>query len=114
MPNTHSPDSSSGSPRIVIFGAGSVGCYVGGRLLSGGANVVMVGRPRLRQVFDDHPLILTDYEGFSFETRLTPEQFTDDASVAAVADLVLITVKSAATAEPQIPLPGFCPRERRW
>ncbi|MEP2616034.1 2-dehydropantoate 2-reductase N-terminal domain-containing protein, partial [Marinobacter alexandrii] len=99
MPSTNSPASSSTSPRIVIFGAGSVGCYVGGRLLSGGANVVMVGRPRLRQIFNDHPLVLTDYQGFSFETWLTPNQFTDDASAAANADLVLITVKSAATAE---------------
>ncbi|WP_273426810.1 2-dehydropantoate 2-reductase [Marinobacter sp.] len=99
MPGTNSPASSSTSPRIVIFGAGSVGCYVGGRLLSGGANVVMVGRPRLRQIFNDHPLVLTDYQGFSFETWLTPNQFTDDASAAANADLVLITVKSAATAE---------------
>ncbi|MDO3722606.1 2-dehydropantoate 2-reductase [Marinobacter sp. chi1] len=94
-----SPNQPSQPPRILIFGAGSVGCYVGGRLMSGGAEVVMIGRPRLRQVFDESPLVLTDYEGFHFETQLGPDLFTEDASVAADADLVLVTVKSAASAE---------------
>lgn len=87
------------NPRIVIFGAGSVGCYVGGRLISGGADVVMIGRSRVRETLKTHPLVLSDYQGFQFETRLTDEQFTDDASQAAEADLVLITVKSAGTAD---------------
>ncbi|MBW4933592.1 2-dehydropantoate 2-reductase [Marinobacter sp. F4206] len=92
-----SPDSSR--LRIAVFGAGSVGCYIGGRLISGGAEVVMIGRSRMRQTLTDHPLVLTDFEGFAFETVLTPEQFTEDAAQAANADLVLITVKSAATAD---------------
>lgn len=106
---THT-DSNAG-PRIVVFGAGSVGCYVGGRLLAAGANVVMVGRPRLRAVFDERPLRLTDYQGFSAETRLTPEQYTDDPAVAATADLVLITVKSAATAEAAETLADLLPAQ---
>ena len=111
MPDTQpsSSPSSPSAPRIVVFGAGSVGCYVGGRLLAGGANVVMVGRPRLRAVFDEQPLRLTDYQGFSAELRLTPEQFTNDPGVAASADLVLITVKSAATIEAAEILAGVLP-----
>ncbi len=93
------PANSDHHPRFVIFGAGSVGCYIGGRLLSAGADVVMIGRPRLRQVFDQQPLVVTDYQGFRFETALPPETYTDDASMAAGADLVLVTVKSAATGE---------------
>ena len=34
-------------PRIVIFGAGAIGCWVGGRLAVGGADVTLVGRPRV-------------------------------------------------------------------
>lgn len=93
------PSSRASSPRIVIFGAGSVGCYVGGRLLSGGADVVMIGRPRMGQILREHPLVLSDYQGFRFETNVTDHQFTEDASRAAEADLVLITVKSAATVD---------------
>ncbi|MFN3587705.1 MAG: 2-dehydropantoate 2-reductase N-terminal domain-containing protein, partial [Moraxellaceae bacterium] len=30
--------------RMAVFGAGSVGCYVGGRLLAAGAEVVLIVR----------------------------------------------------------------------
>ncbi|MGM0769149.1 MAG: 2-dehydropantoate 2-reductase [Pseudomonadota bacterium] len=85
--------------RIVIFGAGSIGCYLGGRLLSAGADVVMVGRPRLRQVLQHTPLVVTDYEGFSFRSQLADHRYVISPDVAEGADLVLVTVKSAATLE---------------
>lgn len=85
--------------RIAIFGAGSIGCYLGGRLLSAGADVIMIGRPRLRDVFKQHPLVITDYHGFRFQSQLTEPQYSISAEAANVADLVLVTVKSAATAE---------------
>lgn len=87
------------SYRVVIFGAGSIGCYVGGRLLSAGADVTMIGRSRMQSVFSDHPLKVTDYEGFSAEHSLTDTGYTTSAEAAANADLVLVTVKSAATRE---------------
>ncbi len=59
----------------------------------------MIGRPRLRNILDQNPLVVTDYQGFRFETALPPERYTDDAAMAEGADLVLVTVKSAATAE---------------
>lgn len=83
--------------RIVIFGAGSVGCYVGGRLMSAGADVTLIGRPRLQSVFAEKPLTVTDYRGFEHQTRLDPGQFMTEPDAAAAADLVLVTVKSAAT-----------------
>ncbi|WP_166264069.1 2-dehydropantoate 2-reductase [Marinobacter caseinilyticus] len=83
--------------RIVIFGAGSVGCYVGGRLLSADASVTMIGRPRLASVFQEQPLKVTDYEGFEHQTSLTPAQYSTDVAQAKDADLVLVTTKSAAT-----------------
>lgn len=85
--------------RVVIFGAGSIGCYVGGRLLSAGADVTMIGRPRMQAVFSDHPLKVTDYEQFSAEHPLTDTRYTTSVEAAANADLVLVTVKSAATRE---------------
>jgi 2-dehydropantoate 2-reductase len=90
-------DNNNTSPRILIFGAGSVGCYVGGRLLSAGADVVMVGRERMAATLRDHPLVVTDYEGFRHETRLAPERYQTEPQAAAEADLVLVTVKSQAT-----------------
>ena len=93
--------------RIIIFGAGSVGCYVGARLLSAGANVTFVGRPRMRETLQQHPLLATDYQGFKFETRLQPNQYQTDAACAANADLVLVTVKSAATETAGLQLAEF-------
>lgn len=85
------------SPRIVIFGAGSVGCYLGGRLLAAGADVVMVGRPRLETLFASTPLRVSDYLGVDHRLSLTSGQYTSDPAAVADADLLLLTVKSAAT-----------------
>jgi len=89
----------SSSFKIVIFGAGSVGCYLGGRLLSAGIDVVMVGRPRMQEHLLANPLLVTDYEGFTFRSQLTGNQYVTSAEAASKADLVLVTVKSAATTE---------------
>jgi 2-dehydropantoate 2-reductase len=85
--------------QIAVFGAGSIGCYLGGRLLSAGAKVTLIGRPRMQAVFTEHPLKVTDYEGFSAEHRLGESGYLTSPEAAANADLVLVTVKSAATRE---------------
>ncbi|HET6154429.1 MAG TPA: 2-dehydropantoate 2-reductase [Marmoricola sp.] len=82
---------------ICIVGAGSIGCYVGGRLAAAGADVVFVGRQRLADEVAEHGLRLTDYRGADLYVD-TP-RFTTDVAAAADADLVLVTVKSDATAE---------------
>ncbi|MEQ5837676.1 2-dehydropantoate 2-reductase [Marinobacter sp. NFXS9] len=87
------------TPRIAIFGAGSIGCYLGGRLLAGGADVVMIGRDRLATLFQTHPLRVSDYQGVDSTLTLSPEHYTTDPAAVAGADLVLLTVKSAATEE---------------
>lgn len=83
---------------IAVMGAGSIGCYVGGRLAAGGASVVLIGRERLGRELAAHGLRVSDYRGFSAVLR--PDQFTyaTDVHAAESADLVLVTVKSAATA----------------
>lgn len=92
-------DDSTQPPRVVIFGAGSVGCYIGARLMSADVDVTFIGRPRMQQVLREHPLRATDYEGFHYEAYLSEAQYVTTADVAARADLVLVTVKSAATEE---------------
>ena len=46
---------------IGIYGAGSIGCYVGGRLAATGSAVTFVGRERLAREVCTHGLRLTDY-----------------------------------------------------
>ncbi|MGH3738516.1 MAG: 2-dehydropantoate 2-reductase [Micromonosporaceae bacterium] len=82
---------------ICVFGAGSIGCYVGGRLAAAGADVVLVGRERLRAEVARHGLTLTDWRGG--ELRVADPRYQTAPEAAVDAELVLVTVKSAATAE---------------
>lgn len=86
--------------RIVIAGAGSIGCFVGGLLARGNADVVLLARPRIVEEVAAHGLHLTSFEGW--EERLSPADITltsDPAEALANADCILVTVKSGATAE---------------
>jgi 2-dehydropantoate 2-reductase len=81
--------------RIVVYGAGGIGCYVGGRLAAAGASVGFVGRQRVADELAVHGLRLTDYLGA--DLRVADVRIETDPAAAAEADLVLVTVKSAAT-----------------
>jgi 2-dehydropantoate 2-reductase len=80
---------------IAVFGAGAIGCYVGGRLAAGGAEVTLIARPRIVDEVKAG-LVLTELDGTS--TKVTVAA-TADPAVAKRASIVLVTVKSAATAE---------------
>jgi 2-dehydropantoate 2-reductase len=82
---------------ICVYGAGSIGCYVGGRLAAGGADVVFVGRRRLADEVASHGLTLTDLHGA--DLRVDAPRYETSPAAASRADLVLVTVKSGATAE---------------
>lgn len=84
---------------ICVFGAGSIGCYVGGRLAAAGATVDMVGRPRLAAEVGAYGLNLSDFRGADIRLAAGGVRYGADPAIAARADLVLVTVKSAATAE---------------
>ncbi|MCC6848606.1 MAG: 2-dehydropantoate 2-reductase [Deltaproteobacteria bacterium] len=88
-----------GGERIAIYGAGSVGCYVGGRLAATGSDVVFVGRERIAAELRAHGLHLTDWEGAALDVAPDRLRFETTAAGAAAAGLVLVTVKAAATAD---------------
>jgi len=84
------------APRIAVFGAGAIGCWVGGKLASGGAaDVTLIARQR---VVDElaNGLHVTDLHG---DEAIVRPQLATEPSAAAKADAVLVTVKSAQTAE---------------
>jgi 2-dehydropantoate 2-reductase len=85
--------------KICVFGAGSIGCYVGGRLAAAGSAVQFIGRARLAQELSASGLHLTDWEGADLRVAAQELRFSTSAQAAAEADLVLVTVKSAATDE---------------
>lgn len=83
--------------NITIAGAGSIGCFVGGLLAHQGHAVRFLARARVvAQVAQKNGLHLTDFGGI--DVRVTAPDFNDDPSILASADVILVTVKSSATA----------------
>ena len=85
-------------PHIAVVGAGTVGCYIGGRL-QGHARVTLVGRSRIAAAVSEHGLHISDWQGYQRHVEPAAVMFRTDIGAAAEADLVLVTVKSGATAE---------------
>ncbi|GAA1613612.1 2-dehydropantoate 2-reductase [Kribbella sancticallisti] len=82
---------------IAVYGAGGIGCYIGGRLVAAGAEVVFVGRQPLAGELAEHGLHLTDYLGADLRVPAERIRYETTPAAAAEADLVLVTVKSAGT-----------------
>jgi 2-dehydropantoate 2-reductase len=80
------------------MGAGAIGCYVGGRLLAGGSEVVLVGRPSLAQEIARSGMRLTDYRGADIALPAERVRVAPTAQALADCDLVLVTVKGGDTA----------------
>lgn len=100
----------SDAPLICVFGAGSIGCYIGGRLLAGGAAVGFVGRAKAVAMLGDQGLRLSDLHGAELRVAAGAARFaTEDPAAAADAALVLVTVKSAATESAARQLDGVLP-----
>jgi 2-dehydropantoate 2-reductase len=87
------------NPTIVIAGAGSIGCYVGGCLLLAGRDVRLLIRQRLATELATHGLTISDCSGRERQILSDRLLLDTNPSVMAAADLIFVTVKSAATAE---------------
>jgi 2-dehydropantoate 2-reductase len=88
------------SERLIgIAGAGSIGCFVGGMLASGGRRVALLARPRVIGEIEAHGLRLTSFDGADLRLAAGHLALSEDPSVFADAAIVLVTVKSADTAE---------------
>jgi 2-dehydropantoate 2-reductase len=82
-----------------VFGAGLIGCYLGGRLAAAGADVTLIGRERTVAELSAQGLRLTDLTGADLVAPPERLTLTTDPAALAGAELVLLTVKSPATAE---------------
>ena len=84
---------------IGVAGAGSIGCFVGGMLAAGGRQVALLARSRLIAEIESNGLRLTSFEGL--DRRIASDQLTlsENPSIFNDAGVVLVTVKSADTAE---------------
>lgn len=93
--------------RICIYGAGAIGCHLGGRLAARGAEVAFIGRPGIGEELRQDGLTLTHYDGRRWRVAPKAIAFSTEASAAAHAELILVTVKSGATAQAATELAGI-------
>ncbi len=84
---------------IVVAGAGSIGCFVGGLCASAGRRVSFLARPRVIAEIGQFGLTLTSLEGSSWQVASRQLTLSDDPKILADAGAVLVAVKSADTAE---------------
>ncbi|WP_241299852.1 2-dehydropantoate 2-reductase [Burkholderia stabilis] len=91
---------------VCVFGAGAIGCYLGGRLAAAGANVTFIGRARIGEAIRLHGLTLTDQRDYRAALAPADVAFSTDPAAAAGARLVLVAVKSAATHDAAAQLAG--------
>ena len=85
-------------PRVGVMGAGSIGCFVGGRLIDAGAEVVLVGRRRLGDEIAASGMSLIDLEHEPVTVAAERVRFETEPGALAGCDAVLCCVKSGQTA----------------
>jgi len=89
----------SASRRVLILGAGNIGCWLGGRLQAAGAEVHFVGRPRMLDALRAHGLTLTDLDGGRLQLPAADLRLYEAIPEGLAGPwLVLLCVKSRATA----------------
>ncbi|MGC1503044.1 MAG: 2-dehydropantoate 2-reductase [Sulfitobacter sp.] len=100
-------------PHIVVAGAGSIGCFVGGLLAAAGRNVTLLVRPRIAAEIRTHGLTLTDLDGMARQVSADAIGIRTDPTALAGADVVLVTVKSRDTDTMAALIDSHSPRNTR-
>jgi 2-dehydropantoate 2-reductase len=94
---------------ILVMGAGTVGCFVGGSLLAAGVRVAFIGRPRVLNALAEHGLTVTDLDGARHYIPADRLLLADGVPAGLRPALVLLAVKSGATAEAAAELAAALP-----
>lgn len=84
--------------KIVIAGAGSIGCYCGAFLTDAGHSVTLLGRPRILNPIRENGLTVTDFSGLHLYVAAENLTTSENPDCLIDAELVIVTVKTAATA----------------
>lgn len=85
--------------EVLVMGAGTIGCYLGGRLAAAGVPVTLVGRSRTLDAVSAHGLTLTDLDGRKGHVAAGQLRMSQQVPAGARPALVLLSVKSGATVE---------------
>ncbi len=94
---------------VLVMGAGSVGCYLGGRLALAGHDVHFVGRPRVLGRLREQGLTITEPDGRAATLDAGSLSLHEEVPSGLGISLVLLCVKSSATPSAAIALARALP-----
>lgn len=77
--------------KIAVFGAGAVGCYLGGRLTQSVDEVIFIARGKHLQAMKNNGLKVDSING---DFIVNPVRATDNPEEVGIVDMVLVTVKA--------------------
>lgn len=84
-------------PPIAFFGAGSVGCFIGGAWQAAGLPVSFIGRQPTQQDVEKHGITVTDSDGARLHLPPGSVEFGTSAKALAHAGVIALAVKSFDT-----------------
>ena len=84
-------------PQIAVFGAGSVGCFVGGAWQAAGLPISFIGRDRTRRDVDAHGMTITDGDGTRLHLPPGSVEFATSPDRLSAARVIALCVKSFDT-----------------
>lgn len=94
---------------LLVMGAGSVGCFVGGLSQLAGLQVHFVGRPRVIAALREHGLRLTDQDGLDRHIPAAQLSLHEATPAGLRPNFALLCVKSGATAQAATELAAALP-----
>lgn len=85
-------------PEIVVHGAGSIGCWIGGTWRAAGLAVTLLGRKKIADEIAANGLTLTDNEKRRIELRPDEISVATNPKALRKANVIVLAVKSMGTA----------------
>jgi 2-dehydropantoate 2-reductase len=97
--------------RILVYGSGAVGGYLGGKLAQAGNDVTLVARPVIADAINDNGLLITE-SGRTSKSQPTAVPAIARAFMegAAAYDLIILAMKAYDLKAALDPLIAFCPQ----
>lgn len=89
----------SKTPKIVIAGAGSIGCFIGGILAANHHDVQLLGRPRIIDAIKSEGLSISDCDDNELSVTADKIGLSTSAEILKGADIIMLAAKSSATEE---------------
>ena len=93
--------------HIVVYGAGSIGCYLGAALQLEGLRVTLIGRQRIAdEIRANGGIRISDYLGS--DQQVTDIRFETSVAALSDADIVLVTLKCLAMEQASEAILHYC------